>query len=1392
MCQPLRWATCSQERSDGILPPLAFGAYGPQPRTKVSDEIQHGQHSYRCYEFQIIATADLALVLMLDQTLCQSIVVEPESDEDVEAKLDVDPERAGAAVTPQAGPLSLVIQIKHRGTPWTQAPFVEVLQGKSKKATGAGPVRRIRPLERLAKDPALRFVLLTDAQLNEQVKDFAIDTLGADSKATALPDGIDPLPPNPAELAKRIGARTGEKVELLLLRIARVLRERGNVPEGRIEGCTKAMKEAVRSRLLGEAGSQALTLEQVWDIVDAHGGVRPITRDVAFVPPANFAKLMDRLESRHALVLTGMTGTGKTEAAEEIVYRLRTGSDKYDLVRASDGIDAVREKLRAPGRHVFYLSDPWGSHAVSEDAKAWRSAVPQFLRHSSPTKKFVVTSRAGVMDDALGAKGTEDLARWTVSLSAADYPLPLRERILNASLVGCSPAQLAFAKENSAEILAGIETPQSLVDFARELRQAAAPRKEDLRPMIQGSVAAAVSERLYQELRERAQGEVGGAVLLWAMLIARADLTDANVAEWRDAAKAGSYTHELEPRKVIRWLNASGWVFVRSGTYVIHPTRVEALEALVGDEPELAGDLLSSVLSGLAERGRPELVTALIRTCRARRVQVPGAAAEAAEKFLRERWSASGRYGAEEALADLAELSTQEDVTRKLAQILTARDHAGRKRLGSSWRRPSLSKLEQESLRSSPETCRFAEHFVRRVLPTESFDEPYDPADVAEFFASLGCDLDAAFVDAAEAAIQMGGSTATLTRYALRNADAPFDRLIGAALDEIDAVRGTSVDWEQARREEQGEVDAAIGPDEAPATLVAAWEALEAAVEARRRHHSSSWLLDHPRIYDLLEPWSKAIEKGDSMEEVHAIAARCPQDDRRPAWAAAARAGRHELLPLLVADLREAPERFLEDCVESSVRLVDSPTWVATLAPLMADLTLSRKALVHSSLRALKNHSEVAELEERLSVLSAPERTAFAACEAVDASNRVKGATAEPTHNLMEGAVDVLQQLVTAAGGDLRRRAAQVLHQGGKLDPHALAGLLADPDPHVREWAIARAGPINRPAVQRALVSDPDFRPRRAAIQALAPDATDSERGDILAQERHPSAYVRLAVATVIGEQRWHDGQDTLVRLLSDARDFNDHTNYSGRDYRVAWEAARALARLDIQPPTLRAVEAFVRSGVHASRDVDVHEALISLVARSADTESMRLLEAIMDGNGPSGLPSGYVPLRAAAARAIALMLQQHPEMRSNVAHAPLVAACQSLQGELAAPALVALGIAGPSVADLAAIRDVPTFAANRDILLRAGWQLGGNGGARYPGGPPKDPSHPGMRLLEHASAMPDGSEDDWRRWLDTEPAVRQWLEGLAGDLDVAPGLQSVFDAITAGALARRDHSSSD
>lgn len=801
----------------------------------MADEIQHGKLSYQCYEFQIVATVAVALDLMPERGLCQAIVVEPESDEDVEAELDVEPERAGAGVTPQAGQITLLIQIKHRGTPWTRVPFEEVLRGKPKKpGVTPGPARRIRPLERLADDSTLRFVLLTNAQLGEEVKEFSLQEIDGTSTAADLPKGIETASIARANLAKRIGALTGQTLELLLLRIGRILRERANVPAGSIEACTNALKELVRRRLLESGESRPLTLEQLWDIIADNGGVRPLSREMAFVPPVRFPQIIQRLEEEHGVVLTGLTGVGKTEAAEEIVYRLRTGGDKYELVRESHGIEVVEKKLRAPGRHVFYLADPWGWHVASEDAKAWRAAVPRFLARSSATKKIVVTSRSGVMNDALGHEAVSGLTRWTVCLDADDYPPPVREGILNAALVGSTAAQLAFARENMFEILSGVQTPQALVDLARSLQRLASPRKQDLKALIDGSLAGAVTQRFLEELRDRAPQEVGGAILLWIMQTARAELTDANIEEWRDVARSGGLRGEIEPRKLARWMHMAGWATVRNGAYVVHPTRTEGLEKIVNGEEERATDLLTAVLNGLVTAGRRDKIHALIRTCLTRMVKVPQAARDAADAFLLERWWQTGSYGAEEALRDLSELYSRDDVVRKLARALTTRQPLPRVRYLSQWQPPVFAPEEVEALLAASETCKFAQHFVRKLLPEDNWDSPYDPERIAAFFAQFGCDLDDAFLDAAATAMEVGGgSVKALVQFALRKHDSPFEQFIDSALAVID-TENQPVDREVIRREEQGEANAVTGPDEAPPHLLGALDALETAVASRR------------------------------------------------------------------------------------------------------------------------------------------------------------------------------------------------------------------------------------------------------------------------------------------------------------------------------------------------------------------------------------------------------------------------------------------------------------------------------------------------------------------------------------------------------------------------------
>lgn len=151
---------------------------------KVEHDDAQALASYADYEYQILATVWLGLDLTLSGK-AEAIVIEPPSDEDVGADLNVDPEIAISGVSVSS---TLQIQIKLRnGNVWNKSSFASLIEDRTQKGDSAGPKPRIRAVSYLRANPSHKYILLTNADGDGGLKPFAFNALQETSKAKRLP-----------------------------------------------------------------------------------------------------------------------------------------------------------------------------------------------------------------------------------------------------------------------------------------------------------------------------------------------------------------------------------------------------------------------------------------------------------------------------------------------------------------------------------------------------------------------------------------------------------------------------------------------------------------------------------------------------------------------------------------------------------------------------------------------------------------------------------------------------------------------------------------------------------------------------------------------------------------------------------------------------------------------------------------------------------------------------------------------------------------------------------------------------------------------------------------------------------------------------------------------------
>jgi len=1342
----------------------------------MSDGEGAGIASYQGYEFQILATVWVALDLIVRRRLCERIDVEPASAEDIAANLRVESEAASATVGVPVGGLAPVeLQIKLRSTQWTQSTFKAVLAGDGTKTSMKGPPPRPRALSQLQCDPTKRYTLLTNAQVSGDLSDFVVAEVGQESKATKPPSD---LKPDTADIAKRIGILAQKTQELLRHDIREILQRAAHVPYTKVKACTEALERAVRERLLGR-DPNAWTRDQIEAEIASHDGYPERRAPGPFVPPDPFDEYRDQL-AKGALLLTGPAGSGKTHTADHLAHELRTIDDAFEVVEiaSSEGIGRIRSLLRAEGRHLFFVHDPWGKFERSDRAQEWATELPKLVRDATTDKRFLVTSRTAILPP-----GTSTLQTFEHRLTDSDYSAASRGKILDLAMASAQPRLKDYATKHRARILDRLRLPYAIDVFARRLRATAIEPEPNLEELLAASNVEVVADTIFHEITAVGREAVAAAVPLWTLLMSRRSLTREEIAAAGRYVRAGGYRDPVDPVKLLNRLNAGGWLTEhRSNEHLIaHPSVQEGLELAVNSEPALTEEVLIAMLTGLVADNKLKAAARIVRQLLKRQTPVPRAAQEALNRHLLNRVLKTDGYEAGQAFRELKELSDSKDPASELVRLLvTLREH---RVIGQQmWRPPELSGDQIKLIWGSEEARAVGAQFVRHALPeTDSFT--YQAGPLVDFFAQFGWEFSTEFLAAFHEHFRRGSTiSGVLAEGALRGPAPKYDEVLDSALRERDETFAwLAAGDEERRKAEQAEVNAIEAShvlEEPSERFYPIDEVLRVAVTLRRHAQGYDWLLKHLKRAALLESWAKTIHKRTAAQEVRALLKACPAGERSPGWQAVAKSANCALGPEVVAALREGPDPELPDVLEAFVAVVADFEWEAALAKASEGLGIGRKVQIADAIR--QTHSLDDEVRESLveAVLGSKGKELFNLLCSVD--ERPDEVTVDRGAVGADG-VELLRTLSKDGEMTSAVRACVVLSKLGEPVSEQLPRFLGSKDLYVRQFGlylVAKAGgSAQREHLRRAL-EDEDYRCRRAAMSFLAPDASDAERKLIIGKETDASAPIREHCARLIGWHKWEEGQAALTKMLHDKRDKNEAAPtifvHAAPDLHVARAAAQALYRFDNLPADrLTEVESFIRTAGASCPDLVVHGQLVDLLGNEGDAAVVpTLLGLLADKRHMPGTSGEGFPLRFAATRALVFKLLNHPEIREQMPVDSLLEGARHDDGRLAGPSLMALGLLGARAHPhlLGALRDHKDSADRAALLLVAAALV------EPPGPEPRveqfaDPSHPSRALIALA-ASPPKDDDAWKDWLAEHTPIHEWVTAIQPTEGINPTLR--------------------
>lgn len=494
----------------------------PAPSRVRRTSSRGGSASYAGYQYQIGVTVWVGLELMIAKVATNALVIEPKSLEDIEAAV-ADPDNASLGLGTEGDRFELILQAKSRSTePWTTSAIADVLTRKKGESTSRGPVARACPLAMLAEDPRRRYIFVTNESLVRALRphhgEHLLDFPEVDKLPPHARDGYDAAAQ--ACLAPRIVLCSGVTVELLNSRIASLLARHGHVPSANHEACVRDLRDAVHNRLLGHAGGRWTKADLLKTLARHGGSVLPIRTMDHYVRPRSYDAIRRRLDERHAVVIAGPSGTGKTLTADIIEHQLRLADPPFDVVGEENGPGYIRGQLARADPVLFHLRDPWGGNRLAPGADPWSSELTKLLRSAGEGRKFLITSRSDVLCSA-GHALAEGLAPYLVAIEIEDYDSERLAQIYDGISSDLSGDALALAKAHRAQALKVLTRPYEIDRFLVALSREDASHTRKVEEILAESQIDAISRVIADQIAGWGDDGVTSAAILWAMLSAR-------------------------------------------------------------------------------------------------------------------------------------------------------------------------------------------------------------------------------------------------------------------------------------------------------------------------------------------------------------------------------------------------------------------------------------------------------------------------------------------------------------------------------------------------------------------------------------------------------------------------------------------------------------------------------------------------------------------------------------------------------------------------------------------------------------------------------------------------------------------------------------------------------
>lgn len=1190
-----------------------------------SDDVDGGSggHSIAGYDYQIDVSVWLALDLVLSSRLTGEIVLEPATEEDLEADLEpYEPSRVSSTV-PMDG-YRLVVQAKRRsGDAWTVRDFQALLEhGKGRPSAK----------QRLS-DPHVRYLLVTTAALNGGTRGLRVRRAGIWPDKEDIPASI--ASSLPVDSAGRVAIVGNLDEERLTMDVKTLLTDSFRVPNARWAECFAKLRQDARVRIKGAGGGRwsRAELEQVIKLHDGYIASSPELDH--YVHPTNWQDLLFRMRSGHAALITGQSGTGKTMATRKLFEELSAAIPGLSRVSITTGPQQLlADQTESP---VLYdIEDPWGRYDFDPRGRPWNDQLAQIFAHARHDRMVIATTR---LDVAQEAGVLETVKPWILRLEAEHYGSRERSQLFRQRIEALPRDMQALAKESEKTVLGELGTPLEIQKFFDALPTIDGEVKKNPTRMVSEAIRRAhqdsIERTVIDQIEER--GDVRAAAVVWALLKAGDKFLTGTLRQIEEALA------DLDPGiergvspLVSFFVAARNFRQVEEVVTYYHP-RVEAgIERALLRQPMVVRRTLRHLLGVLTSSRGPGEVWGTASAARILRAshQIPelklAVEAEAQAKINRSLEAELGLRGKtlQGSLQLAASVGSIDSNLAEVARFLLHRpnqDFAG----FNLWGAPLQDEAWYARMRADPAVKTLVANFIQDLLPEgrEHYGDEFVPE-----LERLAGGLTPAFLEAARRAVPYGyfNTSDVIAQGALADI-ASFEAILDEA---VLALTPSVADLQQAANSRL-DLDNEVYSDDYAEHLAedddghTAHVFLGAYVDHVRKAVGWQAIPAHRHLGKLLFYWMRSVAREETpnpAELREAIVEGFGGDDEHFLWPAVTKAGASSFEEPLI-------RRVFDGHAESTVRLSalecllrHKPSAVIGIVQALEEQGRSSRfveiAREMSELKQRRPRGDYAALADTLqSVLGRMQPKFQEFCDAALSLD----SSSSPAPLLSQDSVDLLASVVNPSEEVRLFRVRLALYFDIAISDDI-------------RWLLAESDDVDscveaiKSAIRLEMVHDIDSAlshkfakvvaiALRHVARPMAPPLTES----ILALVMARGSPTRLALVDVLSDKPHIAHMSVLLKLAADQ--WSSSSSYRGEtdDYPIAQKAITAIAHFD----HLESAEAeeLYRIAVE-TRDPDVRWAIFELlVPRTGESFQRRLFDLAVN--------PGQRSVRTAAARAL-------------------------------------------------------------------------------------------------------------------------------------------------------------